>query len=629
MSKKEISRRTFLKGTAAGGVMLAASGVLAACGNGGESSTPGSSTPVSTPSSSPASSPAGSGAEIERGVTTDGNGWYLWDEATGELNREGREATGENCVVSAGTYEASMAGIQIIEKGGNGVDACCAVGLALSLTEPASSGIGGGGFMTIHSADGSTKFINFREIAPKLATPEYWTLYTDPETGKTSVVGGANMTGGRAIGTPGEIAGMYYAFEKYGSGNVTWEDICQPAIDLAENGFYVTPSLASALDSGYTQMLQYPAFGETYLREDGMFYELGQLFKNPGQAKALKEIQAQGPDAFYKSGPLRDAMISAANRYGAVFIPEDFEEYAVTESEPVSGTYRGYTIYSTPLPSSGGCCIIQLLNILENFDLASLGHNSAEYIHLLSEAMKMVYADRSQYLGANTEQSVIKAMMSKEYAKALAEEIQADMNAVREPKYHDLQSYMSEDTTSFSVADKEGNMVTVTQTVNGSFGSKVFPDGYGFPLNNEMGDFSTDSSSPNAIDGGKCPLSSMSPTCVLDPDGKPFMTLGAPGATIIIVGVAQVILNVIDFGMNFQDAIVEPRFYDNTSNKIQYESRIDQSVIDKLVAMGHAVTDTPEEWNRSMCSIQGVMYGSDGLLYGGADPRRDNKAIGI
>lgn len=628
MSKKEISRRTFLKGTAASGVMLAASGVLAACG---DTKTPAASTPGASTSTGGASTsaPGTTAPQIETGIVTDGNGWFLWDEATGEIIREGREATGKKAVVSSGGYESSKAGIEIIEKGGNAVDAACAVGLALSVIEPASSGLGGGGFMTIRSESGEVKFINFREIAPILADEHFWTLYTDPTTEKTSVVNRANMTGGRAIGVPGVVSGMAYAFEKYGSGKVTWADVVQPAIDLCENGFYVSPTLWASLDSSYDTMKQFPEFGATYLREDDMVYEVGQKFKNERQLKAMRLIAEGGADAFYQAGELQDAMINAANRYGAIFIPEDFSSYETQELEPVSGTYRGYQIYSSPLPSSGGCCIVQVLNILENFDIAAMGHNTVETMHVMSEAMKMMYADRSKYLGADTEASLIKAMMSKAYAKELADKIKADMTLVRTAEASNPALYESEDTTHYSVADIDGNIVAVTQTVNGGFGSKVFADGFGFPLNNEMGDFSTDITSPNAIASKKCPLSSMSPTVVLKEDGSPFMTLGAPGATMIIIAVAQVIMNVVDHGMSFQDAIEVPRMSDNTSNKINYESRIDEAVIKGLQDMGHEVTDTPSEWNRGLGSVQGVMYGDDGILYGGADPRRDNKAVGI
>ena len=613
MSKQEISRRSFLKGTAAAGLGVAAAGLLNACGN---NDTPAPApTPDPAPTPTPKPTPEPEVETIEKGVTSVGD-WKLWDEATGELNLEGRGANGANAVVAAGTPWAAQAGIDILQAGGNAVDAAAAVAFAISVTEPQASGIGGGGFMTIRDKSGSVKFINFREKAPKLATSDFWTIGPD---GK--VVGGANMTGGRAIGVPGTVAGMAYAVEKYGT--MSLEETAAPAIKLCEEGFFIGPTTGSSLDDNYGTLLAYPEFGSVYLRPDGMNYTTGDLFKNTQQARALRLIANGGKDAFYK-GELQEAMISTANKYGAIFIPEDFEEYEADEREAVHGTYRGYHIYSSPLPSSGGLCIVQLLNILENFDLKSLGHNSKEYIHLLCEAEKMVYSDRSKYVGADTEDSLVKALMSKEYAKMLADTIK--MDEVHEPVAHDPHMYEHQDTTHFTVADKEGNIVAVTFTVNGYFGSKVVPSGYGFMMNNEMGDFSTNPESPNFIGPGKYPLSSMSPTVVCKEDGSPFMALGSPGATTIIVAVAQVIMNVIDFGMDIQEAVEAARFDDKAGKAINYESRIDPNVIKELEAMGHVFNDYGE-WNRSTGSVQAVLYADDGTLHGGADPRRDNKAL--
>lgn len=616
MSKNEISRRSFLKGSAAAGLSVAAAGLFSAC----------SASPASNGGSSSAAASSQAAETIEKGVTAIGD-WKLWDEATGELNRTGRDATGKSAVVSAGTPWAAQAGLEILKKGGNAVDAAVAVAFALSVTEPQASGLGGGGFMTIRDAKGEVKFINFREVAPQLAMENYWPVTTvtkeDGSTG-TTVVGNANMTGGRAIGVPGEVAGMALALEKYGT--MSLKDVIQPAVDLCNNGFYIGPTTGSCLDDNYAKLKAYPEFGSIFIRPDGMNYSTGDLFKNTQQARALQLIAEKGTEGFY-TGELQDAIITAANKYGGTFVPEDLTSFQAGELTPVEGTYRGYKIYSSPLPSSGGLCVIQLLNILENFDLAGMGHNSVETIHVMSEAMKLIYADRGKYLGANTEDSMVKAMMSKAYAKSLAATI--SMTECHEPTAHDPMQYEHMDTTHFAIADKDGNMVSCTQTINGYFGSAVAPEGYGFLLNNEMGDFSTDPTSPNAIAPGKCPLSSMSPTIICKEDGSPFMALGSPGGSLIIIGVAQVIMNVVDYGMTLQEAIDAPRMSDNTSNKIQYESRIEASVIQGLKDLGHVVIDDPSEWNRGLGSIQAVLYGDDGTLYGGADPRRDNKALGM
>ena len=585
MSKKEISRRSFLKGTAAAGASLAAASMLPRI-----------------------SMAEGEGTEFkwETGVTSIGD-WQLWDPATGELNLEGRGANGENAVVSAGTPWAAQAGLEVLKKGGNAVDAAAAVAFAISVTEPQASGIGGGGFMTMRAADGTINFINFRECAPELCDQSFWPVVQDPETKRYTVVGGANSKGGRAIGVPGTVAGMAYAVEKFGK--LTLADAVQPAIDLCENGFYIGPTTGVSLDSAYTNMVAYPEFASIYtLPEEaqdelGRFtYFTGDLFKNTQQAKALKLIQEQGRDGFYK-GELQDAMIKVSNKYGGVFQPKDFEEYEADLREPVRGTFMGKTVISSPLPSSGGTCIIQLLNVLENFDLKAMGHNSVEYIHVLSEAMKLVYADRSKYLA-----SLIK------------------MDSCLTPEAHDPFNYEHQDTTSFAVADKEGNIVCVTFTINGYFGSYVAPDGYGFLLNNEMADYDSNPNSPNAIGKAKYPLSSMSPTIVLNEDGSPFLAVGSPGGATIIVAVLQIILDTVVFGMDMQEAVNQPRIADNASANLRYETRIPQETIDALVALGHKVTPYSGDWDRSSGSTQGVLYTADGL-HGGADPRRDNKAV--
>ena len=607
MSKKEISRRSFLKGTAAAGASLAAASLLPRI-----------------------SMAEGEGTEFkwETGVTSIGD-WQLWDPATGELNLEGRGANGENAVVSAGTPWAAQAGLEVLKKGGNAVDAAAAVAFAISVTEPQASGIGGGGFMTMRAADGTINFINFRECAPELCDQSFWPVVQDPETKRYTVVGGANSKGGRAIGVPGTVAGMAYAVEKFGK--LTLADAVQPAIDLCENGFYIGPTTGVSLDSAYTNMVAYPEFASIYtLPEEaqdelGRFtYFTGDLFKNTQQAKALKLIQEQGRDGFYK-GELQDAMIKVSNKYGGVFQPKDFEEYEADLREPVRGTFMGKTVISSPLPSSGGTCIIQLLNVLENFDLKAMGHNSVEYIHVLSEAMKLVYADRSKYLAANTEDALVQALMTKEYGKYLASLIK--MDSCLTPEAHDPFNYEHQDTTSFAVADKEGNIVCVTFTINGYFGSYVAPDGYGFLLNNEMADYDSNPESPNAIGKAKYPLSSMSPTIVLNEDGSPFLAVGSPGGATIIVAVLQIILDTVVFGMDMQEAVNQPRIADNASANLRYETRIPQETIDALVALGHKVTPYSGDWDRSSGSTQGVLYAADGTLHGGADPRRDNKAF--
>ena len=549
------------------------------------------------------------------GRVTDGNGWYLWDDS-GNVNMEGRGAVGENAMIASAKVEASQAGVEILKAGGNAVDAAVAVGFALGVVECNYSGLGAGGFMTIHSEDGEVVFLDFRERAPQAATPDMW-----PKDSKGNVIGNQKAIGGKSVGVPGEVAGLSYAFEKYGSGNVTWEEVLQPAIKLAEEGFYVAPNLGEVWKDYYGWMLDYPEFGDIYLKDDGMTYEVGELFKTPALAKTLRKIAEEGKDAFYK-GPMAEAMVNRINKYGGVFTVEDFENYTVKEMEPVRGTYRGYQIISSPLPSSGGTHVVEALNVLENFDVASMEHNSAENLHYLAEAFKIAFNDRALYMGDPEYVDVpIGGLTSKEYAKKQAEQIQPDKATV----YEEVNpwTYEHKDTTHFSVADKAGNMVAVTQTHN--YPSGVAMNEYGFIFNNEMDDFSADPESPNAIAPGKTPLSSMSPTVVLKEDGSPFMVLGTPGATRIITTVTQLISNVIDHGMTIQEAIDAPRIFNTSTSAVAYEGRIDKSVIAELVEMGYEM-DEKEEIDKYFGNA--VYYGDDGKLYGGSDFRRDSKSFG-
>ena len=551
------------------------------------------------------------------GRVTDGNGWYLWDDS-GNVNMEGRGAVGENAMIASAKVEASQAGVEILKAGGNAVDAAVAVGFALGVVECNYSGLGAGGFMTIHSEDGEVVFLDFRERAPQAATPDMW-----PKDSKGNVIGNQKAIGGKSVGVPGEVAGLSYAFEKYGSGNVTWEEVLQPAIKLAEEGFYVAPNLGEVWKDYYGWMLDYPEFGDIYLKDDGMTYEVGELFKTPALAKTLRKIAEEGKDAFYK-GPMAEAMVNRINKYGGVFTVEDFENYTVKEMEPVRGTYRGYQIISSPLPSSGGTHVVEALNVLENFDVASMEHNSAENLHYLAEAFKIAFNDRALYMGDPEYVDVpIGGLTSKEYAKKQAEQIQPDKATV----YEEVNpwTYEHKDTTHFSVADKDGNMVAVTQTHN--YPSGVAMNEYGFIFNNEMDDFSADPESPNAIAPGKTPLSSMSPTVVLKEDGSPFMVLGTPGATRIITTVTQLISNVIDHGMTIQEAIDAPRIFNTSTSAVAYEGRIDKSVIAELVEMGYEM-DEKEEIDKYFGNANAVYYGDYGKLYGGSDFRRDSKSFG-
>ncbi len=568
------------------------------------------------PSTSSASSTASQGGSASYTSLDD---FKLFD-ADKQMIRTGRNDTGEKGVVSTSKYEASKIGRQVMEEGGNAVDAAVAAAFTLGLVEPNSSGLGGGGFMTIHLADGTNHFVDFREVAPQAATPAMWEVGQD---GK--VKDNANMVGGKSTGVPGEVAGMLYALDKYGTKNR--KDVIQPVIDLANKGFTVTPTLADDMTNCYENMQKFPEFGKLFLGENGMPYEVGQNFVNKDYAKALQIISDKGTDGFYK-GEIAQKMVEMNNKYNGLLTMDDLANYKVKDVDPVEGTYRGYKVISSPAPSSGGTIIIEILNILENFDLPKMQANSADELHLFSEAFKLAYADRAKYMGDPKYVDVpLKGLMSKEFAKTRAQLIDTKKSAATVDA-GDPFAYEHQETTHFSIADKAGNMVSVTQTVNGYFGSSVCADGYGFMLNNEMGDFSPDAKSPNCIAGGKCPLSSMSPTVVLKEDGTPLMVLGSPGGTTIISTVAQTISKVVDHGMGMQEAVDAPRISGYSNNTNSYETRISSDVVDALSKLGHTMKAS-EEWNRGMGSVQAVLYKNDGTLEGAADPRRDGKALGF
>lgn len=580
--------------------------------------------------------PANSGSNVSPGNASTSQGdtqptddnytslddFILWNE-DGTLTTTGRDATGETAVISSGKYEASKIGRTIIENGGNAVDAAVAVAFALGLVEPNATGLGGGGFMTMRSAEtGDIKFINFRECAPAAATPDMWQV--DAE-GK--VIGGQNMSGGKAVGVPGTVAGMLYALENYGT--MSRDDVLAPIIELAEKGITVTPTFSADMNNTYDKLMLYSESGKIFLKDvDGMLlpYDVGDTFVNKDYAKTLRLIAKDGADVFYK-GEIAKAMVSAVQKYGGVMTMEDLANYQVEVMEPVHGTYRGYDIYSSPSPSSGGTIVLEILNILENFDIPSMEHDSAEKQHLMASAFAMAYADRGQYMGDTKYVDVpVNGLINKDYAAKLAAKIDSG-TAMTNVMPDDPWMFEHEDTTHFSVADKDGNIVSVTFTVNGYFGSAVAADGYGFILNNEMGDFNVGAGHPNSIAGGKTPLSSMSPTIIMK-DGKPFAAIGSPGGVTIIAAVAQICSNLIDQGMTMQEAVDAPRIKGYRDCTLDYEGRFSDETIADMESKGWTM-NASDEFNRSFGSVNAVRYAEDGTLDGAGDPRRDGKALGF
>lgn len=531
-----------------------------------------------------------------------------------EMNRRSR---GKKAMVSSGKGQATAIGIDILEKGGNAIDAAVAVGFAIGVAEPATSGLGGGGFMTIKSAEAEDAvFLDFREFAPGNASPEMWEL---DENGK--VVGKENAIGAKSVSVPGELAGMVYALENYGT--MTLEEVIEPSIKLAEEGVLVTGMTVNMLGTYSKHLKNCPDAKKIYLNE-GKGFKSGDLLKNEDLGKTLKKISKEGMDIFYE-GEIAEAIVGTVEKNGGVLTRKDLKDYYVELKEPVRGTYRGYTIISSPPPSSGGTHIIETLNILENFDIGSLDVNSAEYLHLMSEAFKFSYEDRAKYMAdTNFVDVPLKGLRSKEYAKKLAGKI--DMEQARNSSSYDPWTYEHDETTHYSIGDDKGNLVSVTKTVNHFFGSCLVAEGTGILLNDTMADFATRKYDVNSVDKRKKPLSTMSPTMILK-DGKPFAVLGSPGGARIINAVVQVISKLIDHDMDIQDAIASPRIHQNTSDILYYEDRIEEEELDKLEKMGHEIFKRLP-YDKKMGGVNGIKY-ENGEIIGGADPRRDGTSQGI
>lgn len=535
------------------------------------------------------------------------------------VNLYGRGAQGPNGVVAAAKPEASEVGIQILKKGGNAVDAAIATAFALGVLEPNASGVGGGGFMIIKMADmKEAVVIDFRETAPKASTDK---MFLGPD-GK--VVAGLSSEGGLSVGVPGEVKGLLYALENFGSGKLSRMQILEPAIDWAIKGVPVTVNLASIIKDNFTKLVKYENGAEIYLN-DGLPYEIGDTIVNLDYAKTLAKIGAEGVDAIYK-GEIAQAIVNEVQKRGGILTLEDLANYKVEVRKPVQGTYRGYTILSVPPASSGGTHLIQMLNILENFDLKKSGPGTAATAHLWAETMKMAFADRAKYMADTAFVKVpLAGLTNKDYAKELAAKIDP-AKPMASATAGDPSKYESGSTTHLSVMDKQGNMVAITKSINYFFGSGVVVPGYGIIMNDHMDDFVLTPGSVNSVQPGKRPLSSMSPTLVLDPQGRSFMTLGSPGATRIFPTVAQIISDVVDFGMPIQQAIMEPRLFQMASGALNMEGRYSINAYEALKKLGHTIT-VRGDYDAYFGGVHAILYDyNKGILYGGADPRRDGQA---
>ncbi len=529
---------------------------------------------------------------------------------------------------------ASEIGVGVMKRGGNAVDAAIAVAFALAVLHPVAGNLGGGGFMLIRLADGRTTAIDYRETAPAAASRE---MYLAPD-GSLIKGEGSSTVGYRAVGVPGTIAGMELALKKYGSGKLTWAQLIEPARRLAQKGFIVNHALAHSLRTS-DKLGLYEDSRRIFLH-DGKFYVEGDVLSQNELAQTLARLQRNGPREFYEGRTAR-LIASDMKAHGGLITLADLRGYKVKERVPLRGTYRGHKIISMPPPSSGGVVLIEMLNILEGYDLKSMGWNSSASLHLLTEAMRRAFADRAEYMGDTDFVRVpIAGLIDKSYAARL----RSTINLERASKSTDVRAGVpagaeSSETTHFTVVDKDGNAVANTYTLNGDYGSGVAARGTGILLNNEMDDFTSKPGVPNiygliqsernAIAPHKRPLSAMTPTIVLKKDGTLWFTAGSPGGPRIINAVLQTIVNIIDFEMNLQQAIDAPRIHHQwLPDELYYEPfGLSSDTMRALEGRGHKLSlrtaYTGYTLNGFMGDVEGLMIeDGTGARLGATDPRR-------
>jgi gamma-glutamyltranspeptidase/glutathione hydrolase len=532
---------------------------------------------------------------------------------------------------------ASRAGVEMLRFGGNAVDAAVATGFALAVVHPQAGNLGGGGFLLLRNANGKTHFIDFRETAPATATEN---MYLDAQG---NVIKDSSIVGYKSIGVPGSVAGLVYAEKQYGK--LSLEKVIAPAIKLARDGFPLAFEDAQDLkDDEY--LAQFPESKRIFLR-GGNYYRPGELFKQPELARTLERL-AKDPDEFYHGAMARE-LAAAIHKGGGLVTAADLAAYEVKEREPIRGSYRGYDIISAPPPSSGGVALVEILNILEGFDLAKFGNRSADAIHLEAEAFRRVFYDRTDFMGDPDFAKVpVPQLIDKKYAAAWRDSIDLNhasvSNDLKRPSiFNELERvaqsraaaiHEPENTTHYSVVDAEGNAVSVTTTLNGTFGSRVTAADLGFLLNDEMDDFAAKQGVPNsygliqgpanAIGPGKRPLSAMTPTIVLK-DGKLFLVLGSPGGPTIITTVANVLIGVVDFSLDIAEAVNAPRFHHQwLPDQILVEDRLSPDTMNVLRSKGHKL-NVEHFWGDGECIMVDPKTGE---RLGASDGRNNGKAVG-
>ncbi|MBT4091592.1 MAG: gamma-glutamyltransferase [Deltaproteobacteria bacterium] len=534
-------------------------------------------------------------------------------------------AEAKNGIVVTSHYLATTEALQVLKKGGNAVDAAVTAAFALAVTQPRSGNIGGGGFMLISMQNtGSVIAIDYREKAPAAASKN---MFLDD---KGDVDKFLSRFSHRAAGVPGTVAGLAVALEKFGT--LSLAEALQPAIRLAREGFIVTPRFSRGVKSRSLVLKKWASSRKTFFKKDGSNYKPGDRFRQPDLAATLQRIEKSGQAGFYE-GQTAALIVAEMEKNQGLITAADLRNYRPLIRKPVHGTYRGFDIYSMSPPSSGGIHIIQILNILEHYPIASMGHNSAKTIHLMAEAMKYAYADRARYLGDTDFVKVpVQGLIAKGYARRIKDQIDPfKPRSSRDIHHGEPSGYESGETTHFSIVDRFGNAVSNTYTINFSYGSGIVVEGAGFLLNNEMDDFSAKPGVPNAygliggesnrIQPGKRMLSSMSPT-IVKKQGKNMLVVGSPGGSRIITTTLQVIMNVVDHGLNIQSAVNAPRIHHQWfPDEIRVEEGISPDTVLLLRQMGHTVKQ-----KRAMGAIQGILIDDNGNLYGGADPRRSTSS---
>ncbi len=519
---------------------------------------------------------------------------------------------------------ATQAGVDVLKSGGNAIDAAVAVGLTLGVVDTYNSGIGGGCFMLIHLANGTNICLDGREMAPAAAARDMFV-----RAGKADAQ--LSQTGPLASGVPGEVAAFDFAVRHYGKKSLS--DLILPAADIADKGFAISTNYTRLLDSVAADMKKFPASTAVFFK-DGAPLKAGDILKQPDLAITYRGLAAHGADWFYR-GPFAQALENWMQANGGILISNDFANYHMELREPVKTSYRGYEVISFPPPSSGGVHVIEMLNILENFNLKQM--DEATRLHAITEAMKLAFADRAHWLGDPDYVSVPRGLISKSYAAGLSKKISL-VHTTTVPSHGlppDWQTDLfKKHTTHFSVADNQGNWVACTATINTSFGSKVVIPGTGVTMNNQMDDFSAQSGTPNyfgliggeanAIAPGKRPLSSMSPTIVLK-DGQPIISLGAAGGPKIISAVLQELVDMLDLGMTPQQAVAAPRIHQQWSpDKLYVESKLPVTLKESLAQHGHKIEEL-----KAVAVSQIVARSPDGKSFiGAADPREEGTAAG-